>query len=161
MAVSPYLADLRAKIGHDLVLAPSVAVLARDETGRVLMVLNAETGLWQTIGGMLEPDESPQQAARREALEEAGVEVELRGVIAVAGGPEFRLTYPNGDQVAYVTTIFDAAVRSGEPHPDGDETAAVEWFTLEELAAAETDGFTRALLSAAIPPGGIEPPLRA
>ena len=161
MALSPYLADLRAKIGHDLVLAPSVAVIARDETGRVLMVLNAETGLWQTIGGMLEPDESPHEAGRREALEEAGVEVELRRVIAVAGGPDFRLTYPNGDQMAYVATIFDAVVIGGEPRADGDETAAVEWFTLEELAATETDDFTRALLSAAIPPGGIEPPLRA
>jgi 8-oxo-dGTP pyrophosphatase MutT (NUDIX family) len=161
VAISPYLAALREKIGHDLVLAPSVAVLPRDGAGRVLMVLNRETGLWQTIGGSLEPGESPQQAARREALEEAGVEVELRGILAVSGGEEFRLTYPNGDQVAYVTTIFDAVVTGGEPKPDGEETSAVEWFTLHELARADTDDFTRALLGAAIPPGGIEPPLRA
>ena len=161
MAISPYLAALREKIGHDLVLAPSVAVLPRDEAGRVLMVLNRETGLWQTIGGSLEPGESPQEAARREALEEAGVEVQLRGILAVTGGEEFRLTYPNGDQVAYVSTIFDAVVTGGEPEPDGEETSAVEWFTLHELARADTDDFTRALLAAAIPPGGIEPPLRA
>ena len=161
MPVSPYLARLRERIGHDLVLAPSVAVLVRDEEGRVLMVLNRETGLWQTIGGMLEPDESPHEAALREAQEEAGVTVELRGIIAVAGGPGFRLTYPNGDRMAYVATIFDARLIGGEPQPDGVETAAVEWFTLPELARAETDEFTRALLAAAIPPGGIEPPLRA
>jgi 8-oxo-dGTP pyrophosphatase MutT (NUDIX family) len=161
VGISPYLAGLRAKIGHDLVLTPSVAVLARDADGRVLMVLNRETGLWQTIGGTVEPDESPAQAAVREAYEEAGVAVELRGIIAVVGGEQFRLTYPNGDQVAYVSTIFDAVVTGGEPRPDGDETSAVEWFTLHELAQAETDQFTQALLAAAIPPGGIEPPLRA
>ena len=129
--------------------------------GGVLMVLNRETGLWQTIGGSLEPGESPHEAARREALEEAGVTVELRGILAVAGGEDFRLTYPNGDQMAYVSTIFDAVVTAGEPQPDDDETSAVEWFTLHELAALETDDFTRALLAEAIPPGGIEPPLRA
>ena len=161
MAISPYLAALREKIGHDLVLVPSVAVLPRDEAGRVLMVLNIETGLWQTIGGSLEPGENPQEAARREALEEAGVEVQLRAILAVTGGEEFRLTYPNGDQVAYVSTIFDAVVTGGRPEPDGEETSAVEWFTLHELARADTDDFTRALLAAAIPPGGIEPPLRA
>ena len=161
MGLSPYLARLRERVGHELLMAPSTAVLARDEAGRVLMVLNRETGLWQTIGGVLEIDESPQDAALREAREEAGVTVELRGVLAVTGGPEFRLTYPNGDQMAYVTTIFDAVVTGGEPTPDGEETSAVEWFTLGELAQAETDDFTRALLAAAIPPGGIEPPLRA
>ena len=161
MPVSPYLARLRERIGHDLVLAPSVAVLVRDAEGRVLMVLNRETGLWQTIGGMLEPDESPHEAALREAQEEAGVIVELAGIIAVVGGPDFRLTYPNGDRMAYVATIFDARLVAGEPRPDGVETSAVEWFTLPELARAETDEFTRALLAAAIPPGGIEPPLRA
>jgi 8-oxo-dGTP pyrophosphatase MutT (NUDIX family) len=161
VAISPYLAALREKIGHELLLIPSVTVLARDDDGRLLMVLNRETGLWQTIGGSLEPGESPQDAGRREALEEAGVLVELRGIITVAGGEEFRLTYPNGDQVAYVSTIFDAVVSGGEPTPDGEETSAVQWFTLAELARAQTDDFTRALLAAAIPPGGIEPPLRA
>jgi len=49
------------------VLLPSVAVLPWDEHGRVLLVREAETGLWQTIGGAVEPDESPAQAAVREA----------------------------------------------------------------------------------------------
>ena len=161
MGMSPYLAALRAKIGRDLVLAPSVAVLVRDADGRLLMVLNRDTGLWQTVGGVVEPDESPQEAAVREALEEAGVAVELGAIVAVAGGPQFRLTYPNGDQVAYVSTVFDARVLGGEPRADGEETSAVEWFMLSELARADVDEFTRALLAAAIPPGGIEPPLRA
>ncbi len=161
MAVSPYVARLRARLGHELLLAPSVAVLARDPEGRVLMVLNRDTGLWQTIGGMVEPDESPQQAAHREAHEEAAITIELRGVIAVLGGPQFRVTYPNGDHMAYVVTVFDALVTGGDPRPDGEETAAVEWFTTHELSRAQMAEITHAVLASAIPPGGIEPPLRA
>jgi ADP-ribose pyrophosphatase YjhB (NUDIX family) len=161
VALSPYMARLRAKIGSEVLLAPSVAVLARDEAGRILMVLDRETGLWQTVGGMMEIDESPEQAAHREAFEETGVTVELRGILAVLAGPQFRVTYPNGDEVAYVSTVFDAVVTGGEPRPDAEETSAVEWFTRGELARANTDGFTQALLAAVIPPGGIEPPLRA
>ena len=161
MPISPYLARLRAKVGHDLVLAPSVAVIARDEGGRVLMVQSCDTGLWQTIGGMLEPDETPQQAAHREALEEASVTVELLEIIAVLGGPAFRVTYPNGDQMAYVATVFDARVTGGQPRPDGHETSDVKWLGPGELARAPMDEITHELLAAAIAPGGIEPPLRA
>jgi 8-oxo-dGTP pyrophosphatase MutT (NUDIX family) len=161
VALSPYLAHLRAKVGHELLLTPSVTVLARDEEGRVLLVRSRDTGLWQTIGGMIELDESPQAAAHREAYEETGVTVELRAILTVLGGPQFRVTYPNGDQIAYVTTVFDARISGGEPRPDGDETTAVGWFAPGQLAREETDEITLAILAAVIPPGGIEPPLRA
>ncbi len=142
MGISPYLTRLRERVGHDLVLLPSVAVLPWDEHGRVLLVREAETGLWQTIGGAVEPDESPAQAAVREAAEEAGVVVELAGIRGVCGGPPFRMTYPNGDLVSYVPTIFDARVIAGEPRADQEETIAVAWFTIDEIADAALSEFT-------------------
>jgi 8-oxo-dGTP pyrophosphatase MutT (NUDIX family) len=147
VGISPYLRRLRERVGHDLVLIPSVAVLPWDEDGRLLLVREAETGLWQTIGGAVEPDESPTEAAVREAGEEAGVVVELSGIRGVAGGPSFRMTYPNGDLVSYVSTIFDARVIDGELRPDGDETIDVAWFTTDQLAGAALSEFTIALLS--------------
>ncbi len=146
MGISPYIRRLRERVGHDLVLLPSVAVLARDEDGRLLLVREAETGLWQTIGGAVEPDESPAQAAVREAAEEASVVVELTGIRSVVGGPQFRMAYPNGDLVSYVPTIFDARVIDGEPRPDGDETIDVAWFTTDQLADTALSEFTIALL---------------
>jgi len=146
VGISPYIRRLRERVGHDLVLLPSVAVLAWDEEGRLLLVREAQTGLWQTIGGAIEPDESPAQAAIREAAEEAGVVVDLTGIRGVVGGPPFRMIYPNGDLVSYVPTIFDARVIDGDPRPDGEETIDVAWFETGQLPDAALSEFTIALL---------------
>lgn len=63
MPASEYVLSLRERIGTDLLLLPTVAVLARDEMGRVLLVRHVESGRWATVGGAIEPDESPIDAA--------------------------------------------------------------------------------------------------
>ncbi len=94
----------------------------------------------------MEPDESPEEAALRESEEEAGVRVGLSGIRAVLGGPRFRIRYPNGDETAYVSTVFDAFIKSGTPTPDHDETVEVGWFRPSELGDGDISSFTRALL---------------
>jgi ADP-ribose pyrophosphatase YjhB (NUDIX family) len=148
MAVSPYIRRLRKLIGCDLLVLPSAAVLPRDESGRVLLVRITDTSQWAVIGGAVEPDEAPQQCAIREAEEEAGVTVSLGRILGVFGGPEFRMTYPNGDQTSYVTTVFDGIVVAGEPRPDGDETSEVGWWEPGHLPMDEMSPFTVALLQA-------------
>ena len=130
-------------MGHDLLLLPSTAVLPRDDAGRILLVRLIDSGNWATIGGAVEPDETPRDGAIRETEEEAGVTVELGDMLGVFGGPEYAVTYPNGDESAYVVTVFDATVISGIPRPDEDETSEVGWFRPEELPIAEMGGLTR------------------
>jgi 8-oxo-dGTP pyrophosphatase MutT (NUDIX family) len=148
VGISPYLRRLREVVGHELLLLPSVAVLAWDEDGRLLLVREAQTGLWQTIGGAVEPDESPYEAAVREAAEEAGVRVQLERIRGVTGGRQFRMRYPNGDLVGYVATVFDAHVAKGVPRPDGEETIEVGWFAPQDLATAPLTEFTVSLFAA-------------
>ena len=148
MAISPYIRRLRELVGTDLLVLPSVAVLPRDDTGRVLLVRVIDTDQWAVIGGAIEPDESPEHAAQREAEEEAGVIVELGPILGVIGGPEFRITYPNGDQTSYVSTVFTATVVGGSPEPDGDETSDAAWWDPDHLPYDEMSTFTRALLEA-------------
>jgi 8-oxo-dGTP pyrophosphatase MutT (NUDIX family) len=148
MGIAPYIKRLRELVGHELLVLPSAAVLPRDHDGRILMVRISDTGQWAAIGGAIEPDESPEQAALREAEEEAGVTLELGRILGVLGGPEFRITYPNGDQTSYVSTVFDATVVGGTPTPDGDETLAVEWMDPDALPYHQMSDFTQALLAA-------------
>jgi len=125
--MSDYVKGLREKVGTDLLFWPSVACLSHDEEGRLLLVRHVE-GRWMFPAGAVDPGESPADAARREAWEEAGVLVEPLRILGVFGGPEFRITYSNGDEAAWVTTVFEARILSGTPAPSDDETAEVRWF---------------------------------
>jgi ADP-ribose pyrophosphatase YjhB (NUDIX family) len=133
MAMSPYLRSIRARIGNDLIVLPSVAAMVLDERRRVLLVRDAYSGDWSSPGGAVDPDENPADAAVREAFEETGYEVELIRVLGVYGGPGYRLTYANGDVVSYVSIAFEARVTGGRARPDGEETSEVGWFTEDEL----------------------------
>jgi len=148
VAISPYIRRLRELVGNELLVLPSAGVIPRDDAGRVLLVRIIDTGHWAVIGGAIDPDESPEHAACREAEEEAGVTLELGPILAVLGGPEYRITYPNGDQTSYVSTVYDARVVGGSPRPDGDETSEVKWWEPENLPYDEMSTFTRALLGA-------------
>ncbi len=136
---SDYVHRLRRKVGHDLLLLPSVTILAFDESKRVLLLRHANRDLWVAPGGMIEPDETPEHAARREMQEETGCVVDLIRILGVYGGPEFRVRYENGDEVAYVMTVFQATIREGTPRPNGTESLEVRF-----LAAAEIENLQSA-----------------
>jgi 8-oxo-dGTP pyrophosphatase MutT (NUDIX family) len=135
VGASPYIRRIRERIGTDLLLLPAVSVLIWDQEDRLLLVRGSDTGTWQMVGGAVEPGESPWDAARRETAEETGLEVSLSGIRAAIGGPRFQHTYPNGDRVAFVSTVFDGRIVSGTPTPDDDEITEVAWFDPAELAA--------------------------
>jgi 8-oxo-dGTP pyrophosphatase MutT (NUDIX family) len=146
VGISPYLRQLREAVGHELLLVPSVAVLVWDQDARLLLARDTQTAHWQTIGGAIEPEESPHDAAIREAREEAGITVALTGIRGAVGGRAFHMTYPNGDRVAYVATVFDGYLLDGTPRPDHEETSALEWFSRTELKGLNLSPFTHALL---------------
>jgi 8-oxo-dGTP pyrophosphatase MutT (NUDIX family) len=149
MGMSAYIASMRRHVGHDLLLLPAAGVVPLDDRGRLMLVRHADDGKWGTLGGAIDPDEAPADAARREALEEAGVEVDIVALRAVIGGPRFRMHYPNGDVVSYVGVIYEGRVVGGTARPDGDETLEVGWFPVEDLPGVAMNDFTRALMEEA------------
>ena len=146
MAISDYLRSLRTRIGHELVLMPAVAVMVRDDDGRLLLVRNRDDGLWQTVGGGMDPGEQPADAAVREAYEETGLHIEPTRVIGVYGGPQLCLTYPNGDIVSYVGIAFAARVVGGSERPCDDEVDRLGWFDRTQALALPMAPHTRAMI---------------
>ena len=66
--------------GFDLFLNPAAAVAAliADDRGRLLVVVRAQEprkGMWDLPGGFADPNESAEEAVRREVEEELGLEV--------------------------------------------------------------------------------------
>ena len=116
MGIAAHIARLRAFVGHELLLLPSSAVLPVDAEGQVLLAwaAGASDG-WSTVGGAVDPGESPAEAAIREAREEIGVEVRLERLLDVLGGPDYEVTYPNGDRVMYVCAAYEATIIAGDP----------------------------------------------
>ena len=121
MPISDYLRDLRTLVGTKLVLMPSVAAVIFDDAGRVLLARHSTGDVWSTPGGAIDPDETPQDATVREVWEELRLDVEPLRCLGTFGGPEFRITYSNGDEVAYVITAFECRIVGGEIRPDGDD----------------------------------------
>jgi 8-oxo-dGTP pyrophosphatase MutT (NUDIX family) len=65
--MSPYLHELRSRIGHDLLLLPSVAAVIRDVKGRILLQDKASGAGRSLPEGATEPGQTPEQAIRKEA----------------------------------------------------------------------------------------------
>jgi ADP-ribose pyrophosphatase YjhB (NUDIX family) len=143
--VSPYIKWLRGYVGSQLILVPSVSTLVRDDDGRVLLVYEDDADGWSTPGGSIDIDEVPEVAARREVLEETGLVVRTEGILTVLGGPEFHAHYKNGDEVAYVATVYRGIVEAGELQPDGEEVSAAKWFAVDELRDLPLSQFAKGL----------------
>lgn len=108
----------------------SVKVIIFDDQGRILVlrrsfVSKGNPGKWDFPGGKIDPGEDIGEAARREALEETGLEVEI-GRVHGAAESESPVS-----RVAYL--IFKASVVSGEVTLS-DEHDEYAWVSPHELA---------------------------
>ncbi len=90
-----------------------------------------EEGVWRPPGGGIKPGEAFEDGARREALEETGLEVSIERYLVAA---EARFLYEPHD-VPWRTHVFLATTEDEQLDPrDREEIAAARWGTLEELA---------------------------
>jgi len=131
--MSPYFRQLRSRVGHDLLLLPGVAAVIRDREGRLLLQERSSGEGWSLPAGAIEPGETPEQAIRREVLEETRLVVEPTRLVGVFGGEGFRYVYPNGDEVEYTVVLYRCSVvreMPGEPDP---ETKALRYFAIREM----------------------------
>lgn len=132
MLMSEYVRGLRAAVGHQRLLLPSVAALIYDSSDRILLVRQRDGDAWSTPGGAIEPDETPADAVVREVWEETKLLVSTKRIAGIFGGPDFVVRYENGDETQYVMVAFECAVLSGTPQSDGQETIDVRFWGATE-----------------------------
>jgi 8-oxo-dGTP diphosphatase len=130
MPVSPYIARMRAHIGHDLLLLPGVSAVVRNDAGQVLLARRSDNGRWSLPAGVVDPGEQPADAVLREILEETGIHAAIERVGGVATHP---VVYPNGDRCEYLNVWFRCRALSGQPQADDDESVEVAWFNPDAL----------------------------
>ncbi len=117
-------------------VVPSVYVVFRSDAD-VLLQLRQNTGYrdghWAcAAAGHIELGESVVDAARREATEELGIEVEASNLRPLC--TMHRTQTPHGATDERVDFFFECRTWRGEPSiAEPAKTAALEWFPLSEL----------------------------
>ena len=146
MPISPYVRELRTRIGTTRLLLPSVSAHVFDDAGRLLLVRQRDDGIWSTPGGTIEPDERPADAVVRETWEETGLVVSPTRLLAVYGGPEFVVRYPSGDESQYVIAAFECRPIGGAVSESTDETVAARYWAEADAAALPLAPWLRSVL---------------
>ncbi len=140
MPIPPYVAWLRDCVGTAELWMPAVtAVVLHD--GHLLLTERVDNGEWAPITGIMDPGEEPAETARREALEEASVEVSVDRLASVSVSPQ--VTHGNGDLARYLDLTFVCTWLSGEARVGDDENTAVRWWPLDALPPMQAYLLTR------------------
>src|SRR5215475_6593680 len=108
---------------------------------KVLVIHHRKLSKWLPLGGHIELDEDPEQAALREALEESGLEVELLGERPPTTGsgtraliaPRFLDIHYISDTHEHIGMIYWARVQRSELTLSKSEHHDIRWCSRSDL----------------------------
>jgi 8-oxo-dGTP pyrophosphatase MutT (NUDIX family) len=117
-------------------LVVAVAVVLRDDEGRVLLIRRTDNGFWALPGGAQDLGESLHQAARREVEEETGLRVEIESIAGIYSDPNHVIAYDDGEVRQEFSICLRGAVVDGELRRSV-ESDQVRWVPADELDSLE------------------------
>ena len=128
-----YIEDLREIIGNRPLILVGAVVGVIDAHGKILLQKRPE-GIWGLPGGLLELEESAEEAARREVLEETGVEIGQLQLVNVFSGEQYFRKLANGDEFYPVTIAYISKdIKSSTIRIDGEESIDAGFFDFRKL----------------------------
>ena len=99
---------------------------------------NENRGQWELLGGLARPDETLENAVKRQVMEEAGIEVEPEVIVAHYD------RYFDTDTVRNAGFTFRCRLNSGEPHrTEHNRVTDFQWVRLEQAFDLDLTPFTR------------------
>ncbi|CAG0997098.1 ADP-ribose pyrophosphatase [Gammaproteobacteria bacterium] len=107
----------------------AAGVIAARADGKIVLVLRGENpgkGLWGLPAGFMEIDETIEQAARRECLEETGLAIELDELWGVWS------FHHEWKETSGVLVLYSARIVGGDPRA-GSDSDQVEFFAPNEI----------------------------
>jgi 8-oxo-dGTP pyrophosphatase MutT (NUDIX family) len=124
---------------HERIDFTSSVFIVQD--GRVLLIHHRKLLKWLPVGGHIELDEDPEQAALREAKEESGLDVELLGERPPTTGPGTRaLITPRFMDIhrispthEHIGLIYWARPVAGNVSLAADEHLDIRWCSPSDL----------------------------
>ena len=136
-----YIHELRRQIGsRKIILNAAGALIIRD--GKILFQRRRDNGKWGLIGGLVEMNETYEQAALREIREETGLDVKLDSFLGIFHN--HNMVWNNGDAAHVVSAMFTASIVSGEPRVD-EESYELRFFGKDELPECFAEDHAAAL----------------
>ena len=124
-----YIHELRKEIGpRKIILNCAGALIIRDD--KILFQRRTDNGQWGLIGGLVEMNETYEEAALREIREETGLEVRLENFLGIFHN--HNMVWSNGDAAHVISAMFTASIVSGEPRID-EESYELKFFDRESI----------------------------
>ncbi|NQD68480.1 NUDIX hydrolase [Bacillus haikouensis] len=127
-----YVMELRELVGARPLIIPGAVVLIMNEKGELLLQHRTD-GNWGLPGGQMELRESLEDTARREVKEETGLEMGKLELLDIFSGPDYFITFSNGDEVYSVTAVYVTHEPKGNIKIDYTESIDMQYFHLDEL----------------------------
>lgn len=127
-----YVSELRRLVGTRPLILPGAEVIILDSKSRILLQRRKDTGDWAIPGGMMEPGETFEDTARREAEEETGLVLGELELLNIYSGSRFYFRYPHGDEVYNVSAAFICRQFTGQLHND-DESTELGFYAIDRL----------------------------
>ena len=128
-----YMAEMRKLVGHRTIIQCAASIICVDEAGRALLGKRSDNHLWGYSGGAAEIDEDAEDCAKRELLEEMGLEAKTLEFFCVNSGPQTHYIYPNGDEVSNFEIIYLCRDWTGVPSIRDGEMEELRFFAPEEI----------------------------